>query len=158
MNKWKVFSFLAFLLLLGTTKTFACSCAGRGLPCEDYWKASVVFIGTVASSTTATYKLNEREFDGRLIHFAVDRAFRGVEGAEIEVTNSQFPQSGGVASVMVQPVDVSPQPTTPYTKHPCLSSATTLISLPAHDTSEMLNVWPGFTIVPSGTRSGPQAS
>jgi 5-hydroxyisourate hydrolase-like protein (transthyretin family) len=86
MNKWKAFLFLAFLLPLGATKIFACSCAGRALPCQDYWNASAVFIGTVSSSTTASYKINEREFEGRLIHFAVDRAFRDVEGAEVEVT------------------------------------------------------------------------
>ena len=85
MHKWKAFLFLAFLLVSWSTKIFACSCAGPALPCADYWKASAVFIGTVSSSTTTTYKLEEREFDGRVIHFAVDRAFRDVNGAEVDV-------------------------------------------------------------------------
>src|SRR6266404_1697697 len=86
MNKWKAVLLLAFLLPLGATKIFACTCAGWPLPCEDYWRVSAVFVGTVSSITTAPYKINEREFEGRLVHFAVDRAFRDVEGAEVEVT------------------------------------------------------------------------
>jgi hypothetical protein len=84
MNNWKAVFLLAFLIPLSATKVFACQCAGRALPCEGYWKASAVFIGTVISRTTTTRK-SEGEFNNRLIHFAVDRAFRNVEGSEVEV-------------------------------------------------------------------------
>ena len=85
MKKWKAFLFFVFLLPLGATKTLACSCAGPALPCQDYWRASAVFIGTVSSNTRSTYKIDKSELEGRLIHFAVDRTFRDVASTEVEV-------------------------------------------------------------------------
>ena len=86
MNKWKVFLFFAVLLPLSATKALACSCGGPALPCQDYWKASAVFVGTVSSSARSSYTIDKTAFEGRLVHFAVDRVFRDVEGAEVEVT------------------------------------------------------------------------
>lgn len=86
MNKSKAFLFLVFLLPLFAAKALACQCAGPGSPCQDYWKASAVFIGTVSFSSSMTRKLGEYQVGGRLIRFTVDRAFQGVKGKEVEVT------------------------------------------------------------------------
>jgi hypothetical protein len=50
MNKSTAFLFLVFLLPLFAAKAQACDCAGPGSPCQDYWRASAVFVGTVSLS------------------------------------------------------------------------------------------------------------
>lgn len=85
MNRVKVFVFLLFMVGLLTVEANACSCAGKGTPCQDYWKASAVFIGTVTYSSPYTSKLGEYAANGRLIRFAVERAFQGVTAKEVEV-------------------------------------------------------------------------
>ncbi len=63
----------------------ACSCAGSPPPCEAYWDASAVFVGTVIFSTTTKIKLGDFEVTNRLVRFHVDRHLRGVKGSEVEV-------------------------------------------------------------------------
>ena len=55
------------------------------MPCEAYWKASAVFLGTVTYTTTTTTKRGEFDFHSRIFRFTVDKAFRGAEGKEVEV-------------------------------------------------------------------------
>jgi 5-hydroxyisourate hydrolase-like protein (transthyretin family) len=73
-----------FLIALATPAN-GCSCAGRRLPCEAYWDASAVFVGTVTFSTTTKVKESGLEFNRRLVRFHVDRQFSGVEDTDVEV-------------------------------------------------------------------------
>jgi hypothetical protein len=63
----------------------ACQCAGSPPPCQAYWDASAVFVGTVTFSTTTTRKEYGSKFTKRVIRFHVDRQLRGVETNEVEV-------------------------------------------------------------------------
>ena len=54
------------------------------MPCEAYWKASAVFLGTV-TYTTNTTKRGEYDFHSRVFRFTVDKSFRGVEAKEVDV-------------------------------------------------------------------------
>lgn len=63
----------------------ACSCAGEGTPCQEYWEATAVFIGTVIEGNLVTVKEGDFEHQTRAVRLSIDEAFRGVEGAEVEV-------------------------------------------------------------------------
>src|SRR3989442_7043794 len=64
----------------------ACDCAfGGGAPCQDYWQASAVFIGTVIESRRVTIKESPYPREMRLVRLSLDEPFRGVEGAGVEV-------------------------------------------------------------------------
>ncbi|HET8669792.1 MAG TPA: hypothetical protein VFM05_03935 [Candidatus Saccharimonadales bacterium] len=81
----KLFLACALLLCAFATQAVACSCAGTRPPCEAYWDADAVFVGTVAFSTTTKIKEAGFESTKRLIRFHVDRSLRNVEAAEVEV-------------------------------------------------------------------------
>ena len=83
----RIFLILGFLTLIGFggTRAFACSCAGPSAPCEEYWQASAVFIGTVIEGRLVTVKESDYEHQQRAVRLSIDEAFRGVEGAEVEV-------------------------------------------------------------------------
>jgi hypothetical protein len=71
------------LLVLGTLvcsamPARACSCLPSGPPCQAYSKFPVVFAGT-ATDVSDEQRLH------RLVRFRVDEAFKGVDGAEVEV-------------------------------------------------------------------------
>ncbi|HKO60998.1 MAG TPA: carboxypeptidase regulatory-like domain-containing protein [Pyrinomonadaceae bacterium] len=86
----KVF-FLFFLIFVFADESNACSCAGSPLPCESYWQASAVFLGTVTHSKNVNSKREEYDFYSRVFHFTIDKGFRGVKGTEVEVSTG----SGG---------------------------------------------------------------
>ena len=67
------------------TRAFACSCAGPSAPCEEYWEATAVFIGTVIEGKLVTVKEGDFEHQSAPCESRFDEAFRGVEGAEVEV-------------------------------------------------------------------------
>jgi hypothetical protein len=74
---------LLALILLGAVGVHACECQfGGAAVCQDYWKASAVFVGTVVEITTVTTKLDGYERRQRLVRFSLDEPFRGVEGAQ----------------------------------------------------------------------------
>ena len=80
------FLLASFLLLIAVgTRANACSCAGTRLPCEAYWMASDVFVGTVSFSTTTKIKEGDFEATQRLVRFHVDRKLRGADATDVEV-------------------------------------------------------------------------
>lgn len=81
--KFLLASFL-FLIAFGTQAN-ACQCAGTQPPCEAYWNASAVFVGTVTFSTTTKIKESDFESTRRLVRFHVDRQLRGVDASDVEV-------------------------------------------------------------------------
>ena len=74
-----------FIVGLGGVDARACSCAGENAPCEEYWEATAVFIGTVVEGKLVTVKEGDYEHQTRAVRISIDEAFRGVEGAEVEV-------------------------------------------------------------------------
>src|SRR5687768_1159900 len=72
-------------LIAFATQANACQCAGTQPPCEAYWNASAVFVGTVTFSTTTRIKESGAESTRRLVRFHVDRQLRGLEASEVEV-------------------------------------------------------------------------
>ena len=82
----KYIPFAAILFFRITTiDVYACSCAGVRPPCEAYWEASAVFVGVVTGDSSITVKDGQYQFQNRLVSFAVEEAFRGVQGAAAEV-------------------------------------------------------------------------
>ena len=81
----KLFLAGALLLCAFATQAVACSCAGTRPPCEAYWDADAIFVGTVTFSTTTKMKEAAYESTKRLIRFHVDRPLRNVESGEVEV-------------------------------------------------------------------------
>jgi hypothetical protein len=82
-----VYKFLAvvFLVVVTGPSALACQCAGEGKPCQQYWEASAVFIGTVIEGRLVNEKSGEYEHQLRAVRISIDEAFRGIEGAEVEV-------------------------------------------------------------------------
>lgn len=78
---------LGALALIGCagSRAFACSCAGQSTPCQEYWEVTAVFIGTVIEGKLVTVKEGEFEHQMNAVRISIDEAFRGVEGAEVEV-------------------------------------------------------------------------
>jgi hypothetical protein len=84
---------LVLTLLSFSDTAFACSCMGTRPPCEAYWQAEAVFIGTPKEVSwieiedkieNSTFKYRERVF-----RFSVDQAFRGVNGSQVSVMTGQ---------------------------------------------------------------------
>jgi metalloproteinase inhibitor 2 len=63
----------------------ACTCSGERAACQAYWEASAVFIGTVIEGRLVTVKEGDYEHQMNAVRISIDEAFRGVEGAEVEV-------------------------------------------------------------------------
>lgn len=74
-----------FIVGLCGVDASACTCAGERAPCEQYWQASAVFIGTVIEGRLVTVKEDTYEHQMNAVRISIDEAFRGVEGAEVEV-------------------------------------------------------------------------
>src|SRR5262245_15366694 len=90
-QRWKLLSigslFLALLSL--SENALACVCWLTRPPCEEYWQADAVFIGTSKELSWFEYedKLPELVIKRKqpIFHFSVDQAFRGVTGSQVEV-------------------------------------------------------------------------
>ena len=85
MPRTLIFILALFIVGLCGVDARACSCAGPSAPCEEYWEATAVFIGTVIEGKLVTVKESDYEHQVRAVRISIDEAFRGVEGAEVEV-------------------------------------------------------------------------
>jgi hypothetical protein len=92
--------FVALLFLVDTAA--ACSCYGARMmdgfhPCMTYWNADAVFTGQVVGVSFARMGVDGKPapFSEKVFHFAVDKAFRGVEGNTVEVTTNPNTASCG---------------------------------------------------------------
>ncbi|HEU0176632.1 MAG TPA: carboxypeptidase-like regulatory domain-containing protein [Blastocatellia bacterium] len=90
-QRWKLLSIgsLILALLSFSENAFACVCWLTRPPCEEYWQADAVFIGTPKELSWFEYedKLPELVIKRKepVFHFSVDQAFRGVNGSQVEV-------------------------------------------------------------------------
>jgi hypothetical protein len=90
MRKFKsVFSFalLSAITCFSFNVVKACVFIGGIEPaCSAYWKSDAVFVGRIVEISRVKAERNEI-FDKLLLHFALERAYRGVEGPKVEVTS-----------------------------------------------------------------------
>lgn len=85
MPRTLIFLLALFIVGLCSAEARACSCAGESAPCQEYWESAAVFIGTVIEDRLVPFKEGDRERQTRAVRISIDEAFRGVEGAEVEV-------------------------------------------------------------------------
>ena len=85
MPRTLIFVLALFIIGLCGVDARACTCAGESAPCEQYWQASAVFIGTVIEGRLVSVKEGDFEHQMNAVRISIDEAFRGVEGAEVEV-------------------------------------------------------------------------
>lgn len=88
MNSYLSRLFLTFAfawLGLFTIEGIACSCIGVKPPCQAYWEASAVFLGTVNDSATVAILEDRQPIQQRLVRFSLEEVFRGEQKAEAEV-------------------------------------------------------------------------
>jgi hypothetical protein len=72
------------LVALCSRNAGACTCDAIGPPCQNAFRVDAVFLGTVRAMTTLGTA--DSPFPRRLVVFAIERAFRGVQDATVEVT------------------------------------------------------------------------
>ncbi|MFS8084052.1 MAG: carboxypeptidase regulatory-like domain-containing protein, partial [Acidobacteriota bacterium] len=85
MKYFQILFAFTVVVVFASSNAHACTCAGNHPVCQDYWEASAVFVGTVIDSRSVTIKEGEYPHEMRLVRLSLDEAFRGVEGAEVEV-------------------------------------------------------------------------
>jgi hypothetical protein len=90
-----------FVLMIALAGRAEASCAGfdTGPPCEAYWRAQAVFIGTVKKvSYSDIYKRGEGNsrwnYRRRITRFSVQTAYKGVEGKVAEVVTEEHIWAG----------------------------------------------------------------
>jgi hypothetical protein len=77
---------IAFLYFwMATTEANACSCIGPRPPCEAYGQASAVFIGVVTADSPIPLMIEGNQYQQKLITFAIETGFPGIQGAATEV-------------------------------------------------------------------------
>ena len=73
-------------LCFACADALACSCMMSGPPCQEYWRADVVFAGLVDEiANTPVRQTDEDAWRTLTVRFSVESAFRGLEGSRIEV-------------------------------------------------------------------------
>src|ERR1044072_5316047 len=89
-------------LLFFVDKAAACSCEGPRQdpgfhPCMVYSGADAVFTGRVEEVSTTAQDEDGRPvfFHNKVVHFSVDKAFRGVEGPIVEIITNRNTASCG---------------------------------------------------------------
>jgi hypothetical protein len=103
MKVFRTVGVLLALTLVIAVEAYPCDCQfGGGAVCQDYWKASAVFVGTVIESKTVNIKRGEYDQQERLVRFSLDEPFRGVEGAQLEVMTGMGGGDCGVAFTQTQ--------------------------------------------------------
>jgi hypothetical protein len=88
----RLLALLLVAIAFSVRPSAACSCIESGAACEDYWKASAVFLGRVQAIARHSVKPPAlRILADRRVTFTVLEAFSGVEQGTVEVTTG----SGG---------------------------------------------------------------
>ena len=82
----KYILFAAILFFpISTIDAYACTCARIRPPCEEYGRASAVFIGVVIRDSPISAQDGEYEFQKRSVNFVVEETFHGLQGTSAEV-------------------------------------------------------------------------
>jgi hypothetical protein len=64
---------------------YACTCARLKPPCEEYGRASAVFIGVVTGDLPIPAQDGEHDFQKRSVNFVVEETFHGLQGTSAQV-------------------------------------------------------------------------
>src|SRR5215510_11978953 len=79
----------ALLIVSSPSIANACQCNRRVPPCEEFPRASAVFIGRVIDSaeqkTETDSKGSKRTYDVGIIRFEVEEVFKGIESPTVEI-------------------------------------------------------------------------
>jgi hypothetical protein len=103
MKVCRTIGVLFALMLAIAGQAYPCDCQfGGSAVCQDYWKASAVFVGTVIESKTVSIKRGEYQVQQRLVRFSLDEPFRGVEGAQVEVMTGMGGGDCGIGFTQTQ--------------------------------------------------------
>lgn len=91
LRSFSIVAFALIAIMLAVTSAAACSCAGGSSPCQEYGRASVVFVGTpIAVRTVARPASADRDdldyWAPRTFKFSIETAFLGITPAETEVS------------------------------------------------------------------------
>lgn len=82
-----------FYYSLLASVAWSCSCAEGIPPCQAYWQATAVFAGTVTQVSSLPYERTTGEqivpSSQTLVHFTVQKAYKGVSAQELEVTTGR---------------------------------------------------------------------
>ena len=80
------------LVLTAPRAASACSCGPSGPPCQAYFNSDAVFVATVRSIEVraVAHERIEDMITRKLVRFSIERAARGVQGSEIEVSTSMY--------------------------------------------------------------------
>jgi len=81
-------SITMIVLAVAASDVYGCSCMSSGPPCQAYFQVDAVFIGTVESIAVRKTTLDatpDTLFDRRVVHVAVDRIGRGVQGPTVDL-------------------------------------------------------------------------
>jgi Carboxypeptidase regulatory-like domain len=70
---------------ISTIDAYSCDCGGFRPPCEEYGRASAVFIGVVIGDSSIDSQDGEYQFQKRSVSFAVEETFHGLRGTSAEV-------------------------------------------------------------------------
>jgi hypothetical protein len=70
---------------LFASDVLACSCMGPKPPCEAYWEASAVFIGTVTDNSPIKTVEDGQEVREWVVRFAAEEVLRGAQGSTTEI-------------------------------------------------------------------------
>lgn len=73
------------LVTLSPDKAVACECQASGPPCQNAFRVDAVFVGTARAMSTIPRTPNSPSLH-RVVVFTIERAFRGVQDALVEVT------------------------------------------------------------------------
>jgi len=85
MRHWTVLLVASvFLSLCAPSGILACDCAYPGAPCKAFTRTPYIFSGKVTKISSISIKMSSGdEYQDRLITFAVERSYRGLEGKKV---------------------------------------------------------------------------
>jgi len=78
---------LSAAILAAPAVATACTCMQSGPPCQAYFDADAVFVGTVQSITIRKrIVVADQAYDHKFVRIAIDGPSRGVQGSSIEIS------------------------------------------------------------------------
>src|SRR6266404_5945871 len=91
LRSFYIVAFALIAIMLAVTSAAACSCAGGASPCQEYGRASVVFVSTAIAVRTVARPANSDKVETeywapRRFKFFIEKSFLGLTGTETEVS------------------------------------------------------------------------
>ena len=95
-STWARGVWLAALCLIAPCpgKAVACECEVTGPTCQNAFHVDAVFVGTARGMSTIG-RTPDSPFPHRVVVFTIERAFRGVQDAMVDVTTGMAEETAG---------------------------------------------------------------